>query len=74
MKFIYDFIRLWIYWGDYKEAWQDAKFMNDKKIQKELIGILLKLKEWEPNRKYKIRAKIRKVYSGDPNPPLDLEL
>ena len=60
MKFIYDFIRLWIYWGDYKEAWQTAKFMNDKKIQKEL--------------KYKIKAKIRKVYYGDPNPHLDLEL
>ena len=32
------------------------------------------MKEWEPNRKYKIKAKIRKVYPGDPNPPLDLKL
>ena len=45
MKFIYDFIRLWIYWGGYKEAWQDAKFMNDKKIQEELSGILRESKQ-----------------------------
>ena len=45
MKFIYDFNRLWIYWGDYKEAWQDAKFMNDKKNQEELNGILRDLNQ-----------------------------
>jgi hypothetical protein len=36
IKFIYDFFRLWIKWGDRREAWQDAKFINDKKIQNEL--------------------------------------
>jgi hypothetical protein len=36
IKLIYDFFRLWIKWGDRKEAWQDARFINDKKIQKEL--------------------------------------
>ena len=36
VKLIYDFFRLWIKWGDRKEAWQDARFINDKKIQKEL--------------------------------------
>lgn len=35
-KLIYDFFRLWIKWGNVKEAWEDAKFINDKKIQKEL--------------------------------------
>jgi len=35
-KLIYDFFRLWIKWGSIKEAWEDAKFINDKKIQKEL--------------------------------------
>ena len=35
-KLIYDFFRLWIKWGSVKEAWEDAKFINDKKIQKEL--------------------------------------
>jgi hypothetical protein len=36
LKIIYDFFRLWIKWGDRKEAWEDAKFINDKGIQKEL--------------------------------------
>jgi site-specific recombinase XerD len=36
IKIIYDFIRFWIKWGDRKEAWEDAKFINDKEIQKEL--------------------------------------
>lgn len=36
VKLIYDFFRLWIKWGDRKEAWEDSKFINDKKIQKEL--------------------------------------
>jgi aspartyl/asparaginyl beta-hydroxylase (cupin superfamily) len=36
IKLIYDFFRLWIKWRDRKEAWEDAKFINDKKIQFEL--------------------------------------
>jgi|TARA_R110000868_G_C10406735_1_gene721913 hypothetical protein len=36
IKLIFDFFRLWIKWGDRKEAWEDSKFINDKKIQKEL--------------------------------------
>jgi len=36
IKLIYDFFRLWIKWRDRKEAWEDAKFINDKKIQGEL--------------------------------------
>ena len=36
IKLIYDFFRLWIKWEDWREAWEDAKFINDKKIQKEL--------------------------------------
>jgi hypothetical protein len=36
IKLIYDFFRLWIKWKDWREAWEDAKFINDKKIQKEL--------------------------------------
>jgi hypothetical protein len=36
IKLIYDFFRLWIKWRDRKEAWEDAKFINDKGIQKEL--------------------------------------
>ena len=36
VKLIYDFFRLWIKWGDRKEAWEDSKFINDKRMQKEL--------------------------------------
>lgn len=36
VKLIYDFFRLWIKHGDRKEAWQDAKFINDEKIQNEM--------------------------------------
>jgi hypothetical protein len=36
IKLIYDFFRLWVKWGDREEAWEDSKFINDKKIQKEL--------------------------------------
>lgn len=36
LKLIYDFFRLWIKLGDRSEAWQDAKFINDNKIQNEL--------------------------------------
>ena len=39
IKLIYDFFRLWIKWRDRKEAWEDAKFINDKAIQKELKEI-----------------------------------
>ncbi|MCF7859809.1 MAG: hypothetical protein K9N07_10890 [Candidatus Cloacimonetes bacterium] len=45
IKLIYDFFRLWIKWGDRKEAWEDAKFINDKKIQNELKDIDLRLKK-----------------------------
>ena len=41
MKYIYDFIRLWIYYGDRKEAWQDAKFINNKNIQKEINDLFI---------------------------------
>jgi len=37
---IYDFFRLWIKWRDWREAWEDAKFMNDKKIQREMEEII----------------------------------
>ena len=36
LKTIYDFFRLWIMWGNRKEAWQDAKFKNNPKFQKEM--------------------------------------
>ncbi len=35
-KIIYDFFRLWILWGDRKEAWQDAKFKHDPHFQNEM--------------------------------------
>lgn len=38
-KLIYDFFRLLFKWGSVKEAWEDAKFINDKEIQKELEEI-----------------------------------
>ena len=34
LKTIYDFFRLWILWGDRKEAWQDAKLKNDPDFQR----------------------------------------
>ena len=34
LKTIYDFFRLWILWGDRKEAWQDAKLNNDPDFQR----------------------------------------
>lgn len=37
IKTIYDFFRLWIMWGDRREAWQDAKFKNDPKFQEEMM-------------------------------------
>lgn len=36
MKLLFKFIYLWIYFGCYKEAWNDTKFIFNKKIQKEL--------------------------------------
>ena len=39
IKLIYDFFRLWIKCRDRKESWEDAKFINDKAIQKELKEI-----------------------------------
>ena len=34
IKLIIDFFRLWIHWGDMKEAWADAKMINDPTFQK----------------------------------------
>jgi len=36
LKTIYDFFRLWVMWGDRKEAWQDAKTINNPEFQKEM--------------------------------------
>lgn len=36
MKIIYDFFRLWIKWGDRKEAWEDAKLINNKDFIKDI--------------------------------------
>jgi hypothetical protein len=36
VKLFYDFIRLWIKYGDREEAWEDSKIINDKTFQKEL--------------------------------------
>jgi hypothetical protein len=36
IRLIYDFFRLWIHWGDRKEAWQDAKMINDITFQEEM--------------------------------------
>jgi hypothetical protein len=36
IKTIYDFFRLWIHWGDAKEAWQDARFKNNPHFQEQL--------------------------------------
>ena len=43
LKTLYDFFRLWIMWGDRKEAWQDAKFKNDPKFQKEMEEFDIKI-------------------------------
>ena len=47
IKLLYDFFRLWIKWGDRKEAWEDAKFINDKIIQKELEDYFKNIDEYE---------------------------
>ena len=49
VKLIYDFFRLWIKWRDRKEAWEDAKFINDKEIQKELETQSVKIDQWIGN-------------------------
>jgi hypothetical protein len=36
IRIIRDFFRLWFHWGDAREAWQDAKYMNDPHWQKEM--------------------------------------
>ena len=36
LKTIYDFFRLWVMWGDRKEAWQDAKTINNPKFKKQM--------------------------------------
>ncbi len=36
IKIIYDFFRLWIMWGDGKEAWEDAKTKNDPEFQEQM--------------------------------------
>jgi len=33
---MYDFFRLWIMWGDRKEAWEDAKTKNDPEFQEQM--------------------------------------
>jgi len=40
IKLIYDFFRLWFYYGDPSEAWSDAKLINDEEFQKEMEEIL----------------------------------
>jgi hypothetical protein len=44
IKLIYDFFRLWAYYRDRKEAWEDAKMINDKEFQKEIEE---ELKIWD---------------------------
>ncbi len=39
IRIFYDFIRLWIKWGDRKEAWQDANYLNDPIFNRELKGM-----------------------------------
>ncbi len=52
IKLIYDFFRLWIMWGDRKEAWEDAKMINDKEFQKEMSEILKKFEDEDPEQRY----------------------
>ncbi len=49
LKIIYDFFRLWIMWGDRKEAWQDAKTINDPKFQKEMDELDNSMKKYFDN-------------------------
>ena len=43
VKTIFDFFRLWIHWGDWREAWQDAKTINDPEFQEEMKTLDKKL-------------------------------
>ena len=45
IRFIYDFFKLWIKWGDRKEAWEDARFIHDDKIQAEMTEIVKELED-----------------------------
>lgn len=45
IKLIYDFFRLWIMWGDRKEAWQDAKFKNDPEFQEQMKALDIQIGE-----------------------------
>ena len=44
LKTIYDFFRLWIIWGDRKEAFQDAKIKTDPRFQEEMKEFDIELK------------------------------
>ena len=45
MKRIYNFFKLWIYWGDIREAYRDNKFRYDKKIQQEITELIDRIKQ-----------------------------
>jgi hypothetical protein len=49
IKLIYDFFRLWIHWGDAKEAWQDARFKNNPHFQEQLKEFDKAIKEHKDN-------------------------
>ena len=44
-KLVYDFIRLWITYGDRKEAWEDSKIINDRTFQRELSEATERIQE-----------------------------
>ncbi len=44
LKIIYDFFRLWIKWGDRKEAWQDSKLINDIKFKEDMKNFDVEIK------------------------------
>jgi hypothetical protein len=57
-NFICDFFKLWFMWGDVREAWQDAKTMNNPEFKKQmeeldndLIKKLKSAKEYENTKK-----------------------
>ena len=54
IRFIYDFFKLWIKWGDRKEAWEDARFIHDDKIQAEMTEIVKELEDHIKNLQLKI--------------------
>jgi hypothetical protein len=51
IRTIYDFFRLWILWGDRKEAWQDANTINHPDFREKMrefdIEVEKKLKEFD---------------------------